>query len=499
MIHTKTLRVALSRHYSRNPFHGAGRTVISLLKQNYINDAIEAYKKSPDPAGAACLISNEICYTKAIQYYSTLLNVSEPHDHVFGALVKLIRATKNQQKMSALWKDMKRFNVLPNRQLFSSIISTSTEARDKELLRDLLETWPRLNFQDDAICIQFIRSFTDVEDFNSGFEAYKVLEKPTIPVFMVIIQACRSAQQPACVAMLWNDILKHGINIDSRLCSLLIATCYDINNSVLTQEVFEYSQHLKVSFHSIFKPQLNVIDCSQLIKLFSEAGNFDKAMDVLEYLDQWKMQPNAQLYTSLITACANSALLSYGRKVHAHILASNVAINLVLGNALINMYSKGGDVNEAHKIFMSMKDKDIITWTALLSGCSLVGDGKTALAIFHEMQARCIVPDEGVVTCVLHALSYSGMIDESIKLIESLSFTPTLKIRTCLVDCLARLGRLQEAEEMVLGMHDADCQAWMQNEPRCRTSEKIDARDNKDRTTKRFCLFAVIEHLCRCW
>jgi pentatricopeptide repeat protein len=196
---------------------------------------------------------------------------------------------------------------------------------------------------------------------------------------------------------------------------------------------------------------------------------FDKAMDVLEYIDQWKIQPNAQLYTSLITACANYALLSYGRKVHAHILASNVAINLVLGNALINMYSKGGDVNKARTIFMSMKDKYIITWTALLSGYSLVGDGKTALEIFHEMKARCIVPDEAVAICVLQALSHSGMIDESVRVIASLTFPPTLKIRTCLVDCLARLGRLQEAEEMVLGMHDADCQAWMSVLGACRT------------------------------
>jgi hypothetical protein len=253
MIHTKTLRVAFSRHYSQNPFHGAGRTVISLLKHNY-SDAIEAYKKSPDPAGAACLISKEICYTKAIQHYNTLLNVSEPHSHVFGTLVKLIRATKNQHKMAELWKDMKRFNVLPNRQLFSSIISASAEARDKELLRDLLETWPRLNFQEDAICIQFIRSFIELNDFDATFEAYKVLEKPTIPVFMVIVQTCRSVQQSSCVAMLWNDILKHEINLDSRLCSLLITTCYDINNTVLAQDVFEHSKHLKVSFHSYFKP-----------------------------------------------------------------------------------------------------------------------------------------------------------------------------------------------------------------------------------------------------
>ena len=45
-------------------------------------------------------------------------------------------------------------------------------------------------------------------------------------------------------------------------------------------------------------------------------------------------------------------------------------------NSLLNMYSKCGSMNEAQSIFDNMESKNIVSWTAMISGYRQNGNGK---------------------------------------------------------------------------------------------------------------------------
>ncbi|KAK3035817.1 hypothetical protein RJ639_034633 [Escallonia herrerae] len=59
--------------------------------------------------------------------------------------------------------------------------------------------------------------------------------------------------------------------------------------------------------------------------------------------------------------------------------------NLYVGNSLINLYCVFGDMEDAHKVFDKMSDRDVFTWTSLVTGYAKHGEMGGACEIFGVM------------------------------------------------------------------------------------------------------------------
>ena len=60
--------------------------------------------------------------------------------------------------------------------------------------------------------------------------------------------------------------------------------------------------------------------------------------------------------------------------------------DIVLGNGLIDMYARCGSIEDACNVFNNLEVRDVVSWTALISGYALHGLGEEALACFEQMQ-----------------------------------------------------------------------------------------------------------------
>lgn len=60
-----------------------------------------------------------------------------------------------------------------------------------------------------------------------------------------------------------------------------------------------------------------------------------------------------------------------GKQVHVHVLKYKQ--DLILNNALLDMYCKCGSLEEAGAVFMRMSEKDVISWSTMISGLAQNG------------------------------------------------------------------------------------------------------------------------------
>ncbi|CAN1321398.1 Pentatricopeptide repeat-containing protein At2g03380, mitochondrial [Linum perenne] len=97
-----------------------------------------------------------------------------------------------------------------------------------------------------------------------------------------------------------------------------------------------------------------------------------------------------------------------------------------------------------------MEEKNIVTWSAMIGGYGIHGDGVASLELFNKIELQ---PNEAVFTAILSACSHTGMIDQGWKVFNSMckdhNFVPSVKHYACMVDLLARDGRLEEAMEFL--------------------------------------------------
>ncbi|KAL5769681.1 hypothetical protein ACOSP7_013835 [Xanthoceras sorbifolium] len=94
------------------------------------------------------------------------------------------------------------------------------------------------------------------------------------------------------------------------------------------------------------------------------------------------------------------------KTLHANLIKNGSLLqNLQVGNRLLNLYVVYLNFNCAHKLFDEMLDRDVRTWTVLLSGSARVGSFSEALDCFRRMQNECVLPNKFTLSCVLKCCS----------------------------------------------------------------------------------------------
>ncbi|TXG51800.1 hypothetical protein EZV62_024324 [Acer yangbiense] len=100
------------------------------------------------------------------------------------------------------------------------------------------------------------------------------------------------------------------------------------------------------------------------------------------------LRPDNYSVVSALSACSRKKYLMGGQIVHGMILRFRLGSEPIVGNALIDMYCRNGNVEVAQLVFERMESKDIASWTSLLNGFLMWNDFKSARQVFDEMPER---------------------------------------------------------------------------------------------------------------
>lgn len=177
-------------------------------------------------------------------------------------------------------------------------------------------------------------------------------------------------------------------------------------------------------------------------------------------------RPTSITIVSVLSGCADIGALDFGGSLHGYInkipsLVTDVSVN----NALIDLYAKGGSLGFAKKVFSEMPRKDVFSWTSMISGLALHGEGRSTVKVFGNMVSSGLTPNEITFLSVLSACGHEGLIKEGRSLFDIMvhgyGLKPTIKHYGCMVDLLCRAGYLNEALELIETMPmEPDAVIW---------------------------------------
>ncbi|EEF42176.1 pentatricopeptide repeat-containing protein, putative [Ricinus communis] len=103
---------------------------------------------------------------------------------------------------------------------------------------------------------------------------------------------------------------------------------------------------------------------------------------------------------SLLHHCAKIKAFLHGLSLHAAALKTGMLSDIIVSNHVINLYSKCGNVIFARRMFDEMSDRNLVSWSAIISGYDQTGQPLLALNLFSQMR---IVPNEYVFASVISA------------------------------------------------------------------------------------------------
>ncbi|XP_020591937.1 pentatricopeptide repeat-containing protein At3g47530-like [Phalaenopsis equestris] len=204
-------------------------------------------------------------------------------------------------------------------------------------------------------------------------------------------------------------------------------------------------------------PNKDTVTWNVLISSFACNNRTKDALLLFDAMQspEYGLKPDAITCLLLLQACAHLGALNFGERMHKYVEEHGFGNLLNIRNSLIVMYSKSGAMEKAYRVFRDMSERNVVTWSSIISGLAMNGYGREAISAFKEMHREGVAPDEQTFTGVLSACSHCGLVDEGISfLFDAMRFdyklTPNVCHYGCMVDLFGRAGLLDHAYNFIV-------------------------------------------------
>ncbi|XP_027345228.1 pentatricopeptide repeat-containing protein At2g03380, mitochondrial [Abrus precatorius] len=314
----------------------------------------------------------------------------------------------------------------------------------------------------------------DVEDARAVFDELSVNDDLVSWTAMIVGYSQRG--YPHLALELFTDEKWSGILPNSVTVASLLSACGQLGNAVVGKSLHglvikcglddsslrnalvdmyaKCGAVLEALYVFEMTEEKDVVSWNSIISGCAQSGFASEALEIFRRMRLESFEPDAVTLVGVLLACASLGALHFGCSVHAFSLKNGLVWSSVyVGTALLNFYAKCGDAKSARMVFDGMGERNTVTWSAMIGGYGMQGDGSGSLALFRDMLKAELVPNEVVFTTILAACSHSGMVGEGSRLFNlmcrELNFVPSMKHYACMVDLLARAGNLEEALDFI--------------------------------------------------
>ncbi|RVW33620.1 Pentatricopeptide repeat-containing protein [Vitis vinifera] len=270
---------------------------------------------------------------------------------------------------------------------------------------------------------------------------------------------CRTGLQvePATYALLLQEcIFKKEFKTGRRIHAQMIVVGYYPDEYLKTKLLILHAKTGDLDTSHILFDDLSkksLISWNAMIAGYVQKGLEEEGLNLYDEMRQSGLTPDQYTFASVFRACATLATLEKGKQAHCVMIKSQIKENVVVNSALMDMYFKCSSLYDGHRVFNKSLNRNVITWTALISGYGQHGRVAEVLVFFSKMKTEGFRPNYVTFLAVISACSHGGLVNEGWEYFMSMTrdygIQPRGQHYAAMVDLLGRAGRLHEAFEFV--------------------------------------------------
>ncbi|KAL2458651.1 Tetratricopeptide repeat (TPR)-like superfamily protein [Abeliophyllum distichum] len=199
----------------------------------------------------------------------------------------------------------------------------------------------------------------------------------------------------------------------------------------------------------------NEVSWNAVIAAYARKGEGENAVRLFSDMKRDGFEPTHFTYSSVFVACASTGALEQGKWVHADMVKSGLKLMAFVGNTLLDMYGKAGNIEDAKRVFDRLAKRDLVSWNSMLTAYAQHGLGKETIECFEDLRRMGFQPNEVSFLCVLNACSHAGILDKGLyyfELMKKFKIEPEVSHYVTIVDLLGRAGQLDRAVRFIQEM-----------------------------------------------
>ncbi|KAF9616472.1 hypothetical protein IFM89_029769 [Coptis chinensis] len=301
-----------------------------------------------------------------------------------------------------------------------------------------------------------ISAFSQNHKFDSAIGYFREMQiegvKPNSFTMATLLPSFCNSEE---LIQIHSFLIKCGFDCDVFVSTALIDVYAKCGSIFPAQQVFNEM------------PERNIVSWNAMMLGYNQNGGALVSLELFAKMRRSRnVQPDSFSVVTALNSCSVLTTLRNGKEIHGYVYKVGLEGVVFIGNGLIDMYGKCGLLEVAERVFYEMRERDVSSWTALITCYGLHGQGAKAISIFEEMkQTKSITPNSVTITAILTACSHSCLVEDGIRYFEAMTsdfgIEPTMKHYSCIVDLLGRTGFLEEALKFIAKMPiQADVRLW---------------------------------------
>ncbi|KNA11900.1 hypothetical protein SOVF_130360 [Spinacia oleracea] len=298
------------------------------------------------------------------------------------------------------------------------------------------------------------------------------------------VQHLDKCSSMAEVKQLHSQIIRLGLSSDNDVMGRAIKFCAlsKSGDLVYAYQLFDKMPHPDAFIYNI------------LIRGYLQCHLARECLILYLRMLKGSVLPNNFTFPSLVRACCINDWVEEGRQIHAHVVKFGFLNDGFSQNNLLYMYVSFGSLEEARRVFDKMLQRDVVSWTTLISGYSqlgLVNDAyevfrsmpnrnsgawnamiaayvehnhfHEAFGLFNEMRTENIELDKYVIASMLSGCTKLGALEQGKWIhgyVNKNGIEMDTKLATTIIDMYCKCGWLEKAIEVFIGLPSKGISTW---------------------------------------
>ncbi|XAR53805.1 hypothetical protein NMG60_11022490 [Bertholletia excelsa] len=289
----------------------------------------------------------------------------------FNAIMNRLSSDGAHEDVLLAYSSMLRSHIPPDAFTFPSLLKACTSlnllSHGLSLHQSVIVTGYSSDSYIGSSLINFYAKFGYTYHARQVFDIMP--ERNVVPWTAIIGCYSRSGEVDTAVHM-YNQMRKEGVPPTSVTMLGLLSGALEVAHVQCVHA--GVIQHGFVSdwLWSLFKlmDRRDLVSWNSLVSGYASVGNIGEILHLIREMKVEGVDPDQQTLGSLVSAAARQSNSEMGRLVHAWILSAGFELDAQLETSLIVMYLKCGYFDDAFRVFGRASEKDMILWTAMISG-----------------------------------------------------------------------------------------------------------------------------------
>ncbi|XP_050364913.1 pentatricopeptide repeat-containing protein At1g19720 [Argentina anserina] len=426
-------------------------TYMSLLQGCIESNSIQLGRKLHRSIGAVDGV-NPFVETKLVSMYAKCGSIEDARKvfdemrernlYTWSAMIGACLRDRRWGEVVELFGRMVRDGVLPDWFLFPKVLQACGDCGDLEAGRMMHSQVVRCGLSGNLhVSNALLAVYAKCGELESARRFFETMEvRDGVSWNSVISGYCRKGENVEARRLI-DEMMEQGIEPGLVTWNILISSFNKSGQCDVAMELMKKMENCEIS--------ADVYTWTSMISGFAQNNRTNQALDFWKKMILSGVQPNGITIASAISACTSLKSLAKGLEIYAFAVKMGLIDDVLVGNSLIDMFSKCGDLEAAEQVFDMISEKDVYTWNSMIGGyCQARYCGK-AYELFMKMQESDVIPNAITYNVMITGYIQNGDADQAMDLFHFMERDGTVKRNTAswnsLIAGYAQLGEINEA------------------------------------------------------